>query len=76
MPKGVSVHHDVEAMIELVIHERRIALPVSRLAWYAKWFGIPVSKEGVSAICRRMVKQGRLLKVLDGRRVYYKVRRR
>jgi hypothetical protein len=76
MPKGVSIHHDVEAMILLVIKERRIALPITRLAWYAHWFGLPVSAEGVAAIARHMVKDGRLLKVMDGRRVYYKIRRK
>jgi hypothetical protein len=63
-------------MIELVIKERRIALPLSRLAWYARWFGIPCKRATVAKIANKMVADGRLVKALDGRHVYYKNRRR
>lgn len=76
MPKGVRVRQDLEAMIELVIKERRIALPASRLWWYARWFGIPVSRQHVGAVCRMMEKDGRLLRIEDGKYIYWKLRYR
>jgi len=75
MPKGIRVERDIEVMIEMVIRERRIALPQHRLVWYAKWFHIPCTKTNVQRVIRKMVKEGKLLEVRDGSRAYYKNRR-
>ena len=75
MPRGIRVRHDLEAMIELVIRERKIALPTTRLAWYARWFGIPVSEQHVANVCNQMWKEGKLKKIKDGRWTYWKNRR-
>jgi hypothetical protein len=76
MPKGYPVHHDLEAMIELVIRERRIALPASRLYWYAKWFGLQCTRGTVTHVIHQMCQDGRLIRVMDGKHRYYKNRRK
>lgn len=73
MPKGVPVLQDLETMIFLVIKERRIALPTSRLIWYAKWFNIPCQPANVRKTIQRMVREGTLVEVRDGRYRYYKI---
>lgn len=73
MPKGFPVMQDLETMIYLVIKERRIALPTSRLIWYAKWFGIDCKPANVRRVIQRMVREGTLVPVRDGRFTYFKI---
>jgi hypothetical protein len=73
-PTGYPVASEFEAMVELVIHERRIALPAQRLVWYAHWFGIGISPTTAKKLLRNMVKSGKLTVIKDGRYRYYKLR--
>lgn len=75
MPQGKHVQADLEVMVELVIKERRIALPMSRLYWYARYFNIKTTRANLGRVCRDMVKAGKLAVVLDGKLKYYKNRR-
>lgn len=76
MPKGTPLYHDFAAMVELVIRERKIALPASRLIWYAHWFGLGGNERHLQYLLGRMVKDGLLVVVEDGRHRYYKNIRR
>jgi len=74
MPKGKKIRGEVEFLINMVIHERRIALPASRLHWYVNWFGYKCKPSATSATIRQMVKDGKLVEVKDGSVTYYKNR--
>lgn len=74
MTKGVPVKHDFAAMCELIIKERKIALPASRLLWYAHWFGLSIKPKTAYKMLNDLVREGTLVKVKDGKFSYYKNR--
>lgn len=73
MPKGIHVKIDLEAMIVMLIKERKIALPAQRFIWYAKWFKIDCDEQTVKKTLYRMVREGTLMSVKDGGMTYYKL---
>lgn len=73
MPKGVPVERDFRVMVHMVIKERRVALPASRLIWYAtKFFRLPITAPTAKRILRKMVREGVLVVIADGKWRYYK----